>query len=674
MSASDDAPRTYNVFTGSAHVLVQAGEIHGDVHVHPRPEYVRASRSQLRATVPDFTNRVRELAELRALVEGGTGVVCVWGPGGVGKSTLVLHLGHEVRSRFDHAHLYADLRGVEPRPVGPAEVLGRFLLVLGVPARDVPSDPEARADLFRARLWDRPALVVLDNAHDERQVRPLLPGTATSRVLVTSRRPLSGLAGAEFVGLGMFDPASARELLRRTGKTAEVEPLADLARLCGYLPLALRIVGVKLRLTRLDAVVSELADERGRLGGLRAGDVDVRASLALSYSGLAAPVDRHFRLLGLAPGRDFGPAAAGAALGVDEDVAERSLRELVDHQLLEDSGSGRYRFHDLVRLFARDMAESTDPAADRRAVLVRGADWYRERAQAWRESALYEDCPSPEGLEWFDEEAANVLDALEAVHRAEAWRQCHQLARAVRDFFRYRGLTEEVEHVLRRAVDAARRDGDRDAELAAIVHLAMVLWENGRAAETPDRYGRALELAVDDEQRSWVLTHFGLALLRLDRPVDAIEKMREALRATTSPVGESWVSTHLGTAHRGAGDVVEAVRLYHHALALNEAAGDDLGTGWVLVHLADALADLGRWDEAEAALARSLDLGRALDDLNRQAWVLEHLGDLHARREDWDRAVEVAGLLDAVAREMHNENWAHVAAELAARRPTGGQA
>jgi hypothetical protein len=158
----------HNVFSGTADTVIQARDIHGDVHIHQHRGHFR--RSQLRADIPDFTNRVEEVADLRALV-GERPVVCVWGPGGIGKSALVTHLAHELRQSFPYARLHADLRGVDLRPADPAEVLGRLLLALGVPAKDIPHDPEARADMFRSALSDRAALLVLDNAYSEAQVR-----------------------------------------------------------------------------------------------------------------------------------------------------------------------------------------------------------------------------------------------------------------------------------------------------------------------------------------------------------------------------------------------------------------------------------------------------------------------------------------------------------------------
>ncbi|PPK65575.1 tetratricopeptide repeat protein [Actinokineospora auranticolor] len=667
---AEEPGRLANSFVGTADVVFQARDIYGDVHIHAMDGYVRASRSQLRSDIPDFTDRTREVAELTALLDNGSNVVCVWGTGGTGKSTLAVRIGHLVRERFPYAQLYVDLRGADAHPVDPAAVLGRFLLVLGVSARDIPSDLGAREDLYRAALWDKPALVVLDNAHSERQVRPLLPGTGTARVLVTSRQPMQGLAGTEFVELKEFDPASATELLRRTSRTADA--LDDLAGLCGHLPLALRIVGVKLRLGSTTAVRRDLADASRRLAVLRAGDLSVRASIAVSHGPLPEPLKRCFRLLSLIPGADFAEDAAAAALGMAGPELTEAVRELAEQQLLEWTTPDRLRFHDLLRLYAREEAERSEPPEVWDEVALRHVEWCRARAQEHRDNALNEECPTAAGLRWFDVESANVLEALESAFRLQAWTPAFRLAMAVQDFLRYRGLLREAAHVLGRAADAARGAGEPDDERFALVYLGMVLVEDGRTAETPALYERALALPGSDVERCWTLTHYGIALTRMGHPDEAITRISEALAATTSRAdgtGEAWASTHLGNAYRAAGRPTEAVALLQGALDHDRADHGDREIGWILVYLADALADVERWAEAEAALRRSLELGRTLGDLNRQAWVLHHLGEFHARRRHWPELADTTRQLETVAKAMHNERWLAIAAELVARHP-----
>jgi NB-ARC domain len=338
------------------------------------------ARHQLPPDVADFTDREREAADVRRALEdpeGRGGVALVAGKPGVGKSALAIHLAHALSAQFPDAQLYVDLRGGEPAehldPLTPTEVLAGFLRALGI--EQVPEQPAERVAFYRAQLAHKRALVVLDNASREDQVRPLIPGSRSCAVLVTSRMQLPGLEGARPRELEVLDPGAALELLAKLiGDRDRLERERDAAeaivRLCGYLPLAVRIAGSRLR-TRprwsLHKLVERLADERRRLDELRAGDREVRASFALSYRELKDDEARLFRRLGVFPGPDFGVALAGALVDTSSDEAEELLERLVDVRLLEEVGEERYRFHDLLRLFARERleADETPPHAKR---------------------------------------------------------------------------------------------------------------------------------------------------------------------------------------------------------------------------------------------------------------------------------------------------------------------
>jgi NB-ARC domain len=285
-----------------------------------------------------------------------------------------------------------NLRGAEAQARAPAEVLGEFLRALGVEGQCLPRDVDSRAGLYRSLLADRRVLVVLDNAADEAQVRPLLPAGASNAVLVTSRTRLAGLTLSEVIDLGVLPPGQAVELLGKivgTGRVAaEPEAAAQIAALCGYLPLALRIVGARLAAKphwRIQRLADRLAAHHRRLDELTVGDLEVRASFALSHQGVGAVERRAFRLLGLLRVPDFAPWMLSALLDIPVPDAEEIAEHLADAQLLDAVGEDaagqiRYRCHDLIRLIARERLAADETPAARRAALERTLQTYSTRA------------------------------------------------------------------------------------------------------------------------------------------------------------------------------------------------------------------------------------------------------------------------------------------------------
>jgi DNA-binding SARP family transcriptional activator len=301
----------------------------------------------LPSDVADFTGREEQLADLERLLHpdaptAAVVVSAIAGKGGVGKTALAVHAAHRLRVEFPDGQLYVNLDGAGPKPTDPSEVLAWLLLVLGVEGRLIPNSLSERAALYRSRLADKRVLVLLDNAADEAQVRPLLPGLPNCRVLITSRSRLVGLAGARTIALDVLPPAQAIDLLGRVAGpervAAEPAAAAEIVRLCGYLPLAVRIAGARLAARQhrpLSWLVTRLADEHRRLDELAVGDLEVRASFALSYQGLKPELRRAFRLLGLVTAPDFAPWVLSALLDVPMAQAEDLLESLVDAQLVE---------------------------------------------------------------------------------------------------------------------------------------------------------------------------------------------------------------------------------------------------------------------------------------------------------------------------------------------------
>jgi tetratricopeptide (TPR) repeat protein len=456
---------------------------------------------QLPAVPSDFTGRVRELGELTALsaLEGtadpaSPAVVVISGPAGSGKSALALRLGRELAEGYPDGQLYCSLRG-EQGSLSPGSVLAGFLRALGTTADKVPHELGEQAALYRSLLAGREVLVLLDDAADEAQVRSLLPGNGRCLVIVTSRNPLPALEGTIGYPLGLLDPAEATALLARIAGPDRIgaDPAAGerIAELCGRLPLAIRIAGARLR-ARPDWSVGHLAerlsDARRLLAELRVGDLDVRASLELSYRELATGAARLFRLLPATPGPTFSTGLAAEMAGLPERETSDVLDQLVFSQLAEPAGPGRYQMHDLTRLAgaelfgqARDRGEADeDPIT---AVLHWYAAGLDRVAGALLARPGLPGVPDPpphpvtpaEALAWLDAEDASLLQVLEWSEQLGADQYTAMMAYPIGILAQYRGLWEVRPAVLDAGVAAARRLGDRR-------QLARLLFERGEHA------------------------------------------------------------------------------------------------------------------------------------------------------------------------------------------------
>ncbi|WP_256726653.1 BTAD domain-containing putative transcriptional regulator, partial [Streptomyces acidiscabies] len=353
--------------------------------------------AQLPGPTPGFTGRADQLRQLDALLPApgdgshqpqGMVLAAITGTGGVGKTALAVHWAHRARDHFPDGELFVDLRGHSAQaPVRPVEALARFLLALGVAAERIPGTPEAAADLYRTLSAERRMLVVLDNAVDPEQVRPLLPGGPGCVALVTSRDRLAGLAardGARRIGVDMLTPEESRLLLRRTvGESrvdADLQAAADLADACGHLPLALRISAANIdhtpwRTLRDQADELREGDRLTALSVIGDRSTAVRTAFSLSYHALDAPVRRMFRLLALLPGPETGLQAAAVAMGTTTEDAARLVERLTAAHLLREHRPGRYRCHDLVALYAAERLRLEETDASRRAASDALYDW-----------------------------------------------------------------------------------------------------------------------------------------------------------------------------------------------------------------------------------------------------------------------------------------------------------
>ncbi|MGW0989452.1 AfsR/SARP family transcriptional regulator, partial [Streptomyces sp. NPDC002486] len=494
----------------------------------PEPAAVPVRPAQLPATVPDFTGRsafVRELGDILSSSEGRVmAVSALAGIGGVGKTTLAVHVAHQARTAFPDGQLYVDLQGAGARAAEPETVLGSFLRALGTADSAIPDSLEERAALFRSVLAGRRVLVLLDNARDAAQVRPLLPGTDGCAALVTSRVRMVDLAGAHLIDLDVMSPDEALALFTKiVGEervASERKAALDVVAACGFLPLAIRIAASRLAARRtwtVSVLAAKLADERRRLDELQAGDLAVKATFELGYGQLEPAQARAFRLLGLADGPDISLTAAAAVLDLPAEETEDLLESLVDTSLLESAAPGRYRFHDLVRLYARACAERDElPPSERGAALSRLLDFYLASAAGVyaieRPGDRLVDHLQPTsypGLRFDDRHAAQDWLYAEAMSLLACARQSagqpESLPRAIDMLWAAHDLSEsgansrEYEATAETLVGAARSHGLGRAEARALMTLVNVHHVSGRFERAEEEAERAILLAQESD-------------------------------------------------------------------------------------------------------------------------------------------------------------------------------
>ncbi|MBV9379921.1 MAG: winged helix-turn-helix domain-containing protein, partial [Streptosporangiaceae bacterium] len=497
---------------------------------------------QLPAQAAGFAGRAGELRrmdEFLAAAPAALLIVAVTGPPGAGKTALALHWAHRVQQRFGDGTLFADLHGWDPgRPAAePAEVLDGFLRALAIRPEDIPPGVDERAALLRSVLDGKRVLIVLDNVPEPGQVRPLLPGSAGCLVLITSRSRLSGLAardGAARIALGPLAEDEALALLRQVTDPCrvEAEPAAasEVTRLCGGLPLALRIAADRIAAQpalALSGLVDQLSDERARLRLLATDDDDtaVRAAFSSSYRGLGVPAARMFRLAGLHAGREFSVAAAAAAAGTDETDARDLLVLLAGAHLLDDTVPGRFRLHDLLAVYAAERAAAEDPPGPRDRALRRLLGWYLHTADAADRTLIPRRARPPlarppddcrpvtfggydEAFAWCETERENLVCATRQAVAAGELEIAWQLPAALGAYLKISRRWDDWIATHEAGLGAARRLGDAAAEAWLLSSLGGAhgdLRQFGRAAECfaralairrelGDRHGQAVTL------------------------------------------------------------------------------------------------------------------------------------------------------------------------------------
>ncbi|WP_326948303.1 tetratricopeptide repeat protein [Amycolatopsis sp. NBC_01307] len=645
---------------------------------------------QLPTDIADFTARDALIEQTEQLLLGHPGrratpVVVLAGKPGVGKTALAVHIAHRIAD--DHCpdgQLYCDLGGTRAHPADPLDVLGRFLRALGVPGPAVPGSVDERAEMYRHRLAGKRMLVVLDDAGSERQVRDLLPGTASCVVLVTSRVRLTGLAGAGVLDVDVLDPDQATGMLAMMigaeRVAAEPAAVAALVRLVGGLPLALRIVAARLAARpswSLAWMLERLSDERRRLDELAHGELMVRASLALTYDGLAADARRLLRLLSALDRLSFPVWVAAALLEVDPLEAADLLERLVDAQMLEISAverdsSPRYRFHDLIRLFAREQLDEHEQASGRRAALARVASgWLGLACEAHHRiyggdfTVLHGSAPRlrpPDGavdriladpLVWFEDEQDNLCSIVALAAEAGLDEHAWDLAVTMVALFENRCYFDDWERTHRQALTAVRAAANRRGEAALLCSLGSLHLSRAHPDAAAEPLARALATFEDlGDAHGKAMAHRNLALVDEARGADPQARFERALiefRVAGDPVGEAYVLGRLAQTELDAGDEDRAGTYLAEALRICDRTGTPRVEVQLRYRLSGLMMRQGRHEEAADVLTELLTRARAARDLAGEARILHRLGLVHAQLGRRDTAERL--LVEAL--ELH---------------------
>ena len=670
---------------------------------------------QLPTAVPYFAGRTSELRLLDAMLgdagRGSTGVVisAIGGTAGVGKTALALNWAHRVAPNFPDGQLYANLRGFDPAgsPAEPADVLRGFLDAFQVHPERFPATTEGLAALYRSLLADRTMLVLLDNAADVAQVRPLLPASPRCLVIVTSRRELSALAAAEGARLLSLDVLPEREtielLAARLGTDradAEPDAITQLATLCARLPLALSVIVARAAAAPnlpLAALVTELTELQGRLDALDVGDpaANVRTVFSLSYRHLPDAAARMFRLLGLHPGPDISAPAAATLAGVPLAEARAALRDLTRASLIIESAPGRYGFHDLLRAYAAEQAALRE-GRERREAIHRMLDHYlhtarrahvvlypgRQRVDLGRPRALV----TPEGfaakpfaLAWLRAEYQVLLKIIDLAARSGfddvAWR----LTVVLWTFFDVCGHWHDGTRMHRTALEAARRCGDPFGQAHALRGLGTFEVMLGDYAQAHCCLAEAQELfrqLGDTHGLARTDLIMGQAFEFQGRHAEALAVVKEALRlsetAQDDPYmqlvrasalnGSAWYNAHLGELGQARAHCTQAIKLCQSIGYSPGEAGtwDTLGFVW---------QRLGDHAEAAACFLRAVALEREMGSRFNLAMALAHLGDTHVSTGDLRAARQVWAEALTILADLHHPEAFEVRAKLESLNP-----
>lgn len=640
--------------------------------------------AQLPASTADFTGRRAQIEDLSAALLPGAGdpgqvsIAAITGGGGLGKTTLAVHVAHHIAERFPDGQLYVDLNGAFENALTPETVLGQWLHVLGVATSEMPAGLAERAARYRSLLSRRRVLVVLDNARDVEQIRPLLPATNECAVLITSRNRLAALPGTYKLSLSSLPDDDATILLAQlvgaARLAAEPEATAELLRACDGMPLALRIAGARLG-ARANWAVSTLArrlsDRRRRLDELAIGDLAARASFDVSFASLAKPgfdgmlsLERAFRLLGLVSGPDISLPAAAALLGLCEERAAFVLEALVDTHLLESPEPDRYRMHDLIRLYAAEHAAAEESEQGRADAVSRLINWYLVTAANTHAQLSPQSRPIPvdgitpdppalefpshkEALDWCERERANlvagVLQAAEIGLAEHAWK----LSAAMLGFFNARRYLADWTSTHLAALEAAQSVEDLVGEAWMWNNLGFVYfyWEDTEH-KALESFERSLDLRVRLHDRlgeAIALNNISGAQYRLGNHAEAISTLDEAMRIREElgdMMGVGMACLNIGTVYSDNKQYGQAEQYLMRALKIVDELGALQLKLKTLNTLGAVYAEIGETNTAKKHLYAALELGRELREVDGEASALKNLARAFSADGDQSTAID----------------------------------
>ncbi|MBF8190698.1 tetratricopeptide repeat protein [Nonomuraea sp. K274] len=645
--------------------------------------------AQLPADLAVFTGRAQKLVRLRAdLLEAGDAVAisAISGAGGIGKSALAIHFCHQVSNWFPDGQLYLNLQGTTPdaKPLKPIDALGRLLRALGMDGSAIPLDVEEAAAHYRTRTHDKRMLIILDNAYDTAQIRLLIPGSPTCAVMITSRLPLS-LDNAHHHVLNVLTPDEAVELLAgllgEQRVTDEPRAAARVAALCAHLPLAISIAAARLNARKtwsLAKLAERLEAEDQRLSELVHDDRAVRASLSVSYRDLDYPQARAFRLCALPGGPDLDVDAAAALLDLSEPATEDLLDHLVDLGLLESRASGRYRYHDLIRLYAHEQTAHHDPPIEQDQALHRLLAYYTAAARMARQTAE-RNWTLPSSLLPLQRSGRTFSD----VDAAKAWLQHHgphlvnSVEAAIRrssslglaadqlyalEWLKYNGLDwGGLDHIVRSVADAAVRNGDQRSETIARYHLGNHYYTLSRPSEAAIELRRAAELANagNDLYLLAEVRHMeavlNLTQRRITEAISAGQEAADLYHSCGNLKDEAFARSHLARCYQQAGRHDQARAALDRAADVARQADNPIALGAVQYARGINQRDAGQHDLAIAALTEALDLFRQAGNLAGGGNILFHLAETHRQAGRHREAAGAAEECLTLARRMCDE-------------------
>jgi DNA-binding SARP family transcriptional activator len=693
--------------------------------------------SLLPGDLADFTGREHEIGQIYDQLipekedppRRAVPVVVLVGKGGVGKSSIAVHASHGIASHFPDGQLYADLHGGSSHPVGPMQVLERFLRALGVPGSYMPEGLDERAEVYRNLLAaDRKILIVLDDAVSESQVAPLLPGSSASAMIITSRKRLAGIAGVTHVPVNVFDADKSLDLLTRiTGDSrvlAQSEAAAEVAAQCGHLPLALRIAGAKLSARphwTIQQLADRLDDETRRLDELRHGDMGIRPSISLTYEGTGEQARQLFRRLALLDVPVFSGWMSAALLDMPLPDAEDLLDDLINAQLIETTGTSsgvhsHYRFHDLIRVFARERLAAEEPAAERKAALERalgallflseeatgrhygGGDSLGNDAPRWPLPGRLVDELVEEPLSWYDRERTVLVAGVRQAAQVGSVELCWSLALSAVTLFESRIYLDDWRETNDIALKAAQKAHDVRGQAAMLYstgalyiteqrfdqafqaynmssqlftevgddrgvamvlrHIALIDRLSGRLDDATRNYERALAIFKTIGDRISIASALhGLGRVKLElHDIDAAKELLsdalEMIQTAQCPKIEAQVLHQTGEANLVAGDLAEAVSAFEQALARTSEVGDTIGEAFALMGVGVAKVRQGEFVQAREALQRARELAGIAGQPMTEARALLGLGELALTTNDPGQAVVIGQQASGVFRSL----------------------